>query len=161
MTATEKIESKPWQVRPLRAGDVEPVFELERRTEDAAHWSEEEYLRMVEPPAARGVQRIACVAVVQGGVVGFAAGRVVLNEAEIENVAVELAYRRRGVAASLVRGLLEECRRKKASVVRLEVRESNVAAQALYAAAGFTQEARRERYYRSPEEAALVLMRKL
>jgi ribosomal-protein-alanine N-acetyltransferase len=39
----------------------------------------------------------------------------------------------------------------------LEVRESNTAAVALYGAAGFLPSSRREKYYRNPPEAALVM----
>jgi ribosomal-protein-alanine N-acetyltransferase len=39
----------------------------------------------------------------------------------------------------------------------LEVRESNAAARALYAARGFEPIARRARYYRKPVEDAIVL----
>ena len=39
----------------------------------------------------------------------------------------------------------------------LEVRESNQAARAVYAARGFEQVGRRKRYYRDPIEDALVL----
>ena len=151
---------EPWEVRPMRAGDVEKVFELERRTEGAAHWSEEEYMRILEPAVPRGVLRMGAVALARGHLVGFAAGRHVLGEAEIENVAVEERFRRMGVAAALVESLLAECRRRKATIVRLEVRESNVAAQALYRRAGFAEAGRRDGYYGAPDEAALLFCRK-
>jgi ribosomal-protein-alanine N-acetyltransferase len=152
---------RTWDIRSLRAGDVEAVFDLERSTEGAAHWQAEEYLRMVEPQPARGVQRIATVAVVRGRVIGFIAGRLVLGDGEIENVAIAMEHRRKGVGESLVKSLLDECRRRKATVVRLEVRESNEAAQRLYRAAGFVQVGRRDAYYTHPDEAALVLQCKL
>ena len=41
----------------------------------------------------------------------------------------------------------------------LEVRESNVAARALYASRGFSAVGRRRGYYRHPVEDALVLRR--
>jgi len=154
------MTERGWEVRPLRAGDVEAVFALERRTEGAAHWNAEEYRRMVEPVAARGVKRIVSVAVGRGTIVGFAAGRILFHEAEIENVAVDAEFRRQGIAAALVASLLDTCRRRGVTLVRLEVRESNVAAQALYESAGFKVEAVRRAYYTQPDESALVLSRK-
>lgn len=150
-----------WEVRPLRAGDVEAVYDLERRTDGAAHWPDKEYLRLVEPSAARGVQRIGVVALAQGKIMGFIAGRLVLGEAEVENIAVASEFRRQGMAAGLVEGFLHDCRRRRCEVVRLEVRESNAAARALYVRAGFKEESRRQRYYREPVEDAVVMSRLL
>jgi ribosomal-protein-alanine N-acetyltransferase len=146
-----------WEIRSLRAGDVDAVYNLERRTDGAAHWPDKEYLRLAEPSAARGVQRIGAVAVDKGRVIGFIAGRLVLDEAEVENIAVEASLRRLGVAAALVDGFLHDCRHRRCSVARLEVRHSNAAARALYAAAGFREEARRAGYYRNPAEDAVIM----
>ena len=44
-----------------------------------------------------------------------------------------------------------------AATVFLEVRESNGAARALYAALGFTELARRKAYYSNPREDAVVM----
>jgi ribosomal-protein-alanine N-acetyltransferase len=151
------VSSAAWEVRSLRPGDVDAIQALERRTAAAAHWPDAEYQRMIEPSAARGVQRIACVAIARVKVIGFIAGRIVLGEAELENIAVEPDVRRRGAAAALVMEFLNECRRRRCSVVRLEVRESNAAARALYLKAGFREESRRKDYYRSPEEDAVVM----
>ena len=146
-----------WEVRSLRPGDVDAVQALERRTDGAAHWPDQEYQRRIEPSAARGVQRIGCVAIARGKVIGFIAGRIVLGEAELENIAVEAEVRRQGAAVALVIRFLDECRRRRCSVVRLEVRESNAAARALYLKAGFREESRRKGYYRGPVEDAVVM----
>jgi ribosomal-protein-alanine N-acetyltransferase len=146
-----------WEIRSLRPGDVDAVQALECRTDGAAHWRDEEYQRMIDPSVARGVQRIACVAIARGSVLGFIAGRVVLGEAELENIAVEPEVRRQGAAVALMMEFLNECRRRRCSVVRLEVRESNGAARALYGKAGFREESRRKGYYRGPEEDAVVM----
>jgi ribosomal-protein-alanine N-acetyltransferase len=120
---------------------------------------------MVEPSVARPrsghVQRLACVAMARGKLIGFAAGRVVVGEGEIENIAVAADYRRQGVAAALVAALLASCRRAGATVVRLEVRASNAAAHALYQTAGFQVENSRKLYYQSPTEDALVMVKHL
>lgn len=150
-----------YEIGPLRAGDVEAVFQLERETCSAAHWPEEEYLQLVEPQAQRAVQRIACVAVQRGRVIGFIAGRLVLREAEIENIAVAPGFRRQGIAAALVESFLDISARRGTTVVRLEVRESNLAARRLYEACGFKADATRAAYYRNPEEGALLMSRRI
>lgn len=97
------------------------------------------------------------VAESDGGVVGYAIGRVAADEAEILNVAVHPKWRRRGVARALVRALLDALAAAGAREVYLEVRESNAAARQLYAAYGFGEVGRRTRYYRRPVEDAVIL----
>ena len=52
---------------------------------------------------------------------------------------------------------LEAARARGVEAVYLEVRESNAAAQRMYAHRGFSRVGRRRRYYRRPEEDALIL----
>lgn len=92
-------------------------------------------------------------------VLGFAVLLVAADEAEIANVAVATPERRRGIGAALVDHLLEVASTRGAQAVHLEVRESNVAARALYAARQFREVARRRRYYRMPDEDAVVMRR--
>jgi len=76
---------------------------------------------------------------------------------QIENVVVDPGWRRRGVGALLLRELLSRARQQGAASLLLEVRESNIAARELYKKMHFSEESRRPRYYRDPEEDALLL----
>ena len=78
---------------------------------------------------------------------GFLLGRVIADEAEILTLAVDPACRRRGIAARLVDAFLTESKQRGAASAFLEVAESNSAARALYASAGFTESGRRRGYY--------------
>lgn len=73
------------------------------------------------------------------------------------NLAVAPAYRRTGIAQSLVHGLLDALADRKVSSLTLEVRASNADAIALYDKLGFSQVGRRPRYYEKPREDALIL----
>lgn len=90
-------------------------------------------------------------------IVGYLIGREVGGSGEILNLAVEPAFRRRGIARALLEAGLAALRRRGAGEVFLEVRVSNAAAQALYRQAGFRPVGQRPGYYRSPREDALVL----
>jgi ribosomal-protein-alanine N-acetyltransferase len=61
------------------------------------------------------------------------------------------------VGRALVRELLAVFAGAGARTAYLEVRESNVAAQRLYAGFGFREVGRRRRYYQRPVEDAVVL----
>lgn len=91
-----------------------------------------------------------------GEVVGYLCLRVVLDEAEILDVAVAHAVRGRGVAAVLVRRAFELCREQGAGLVFLEVRVSNAPALALYRRLDFRETARRRSYYENGEDAILM-----
>ncbi len=94
-----------------------------------------------------------------GQVLGYIGSRIVLDSADITNVAVRPPYRRRGIAARLVHIMLEQMAEKGVTSVLLEVRESNLPARACYAAAGFTVVGRRKNYYDLPKEDALLMGR--
>ena len=91
------------------------------------------------------------------GIVGYVVGRSVLDEAEILNLGVDPPARRQGVARALVRDLLSGFAAARIRSVFLEVRESNLAALALYQSFGFRPVGRRPRYYRRPIEDAVLL----
>ena len=96
-----------------------------------------------------------------GNVLGYIGSRIVLDSADITNVAVRPVYRRRGIARQLVGRMLEQMAEKGVAGVRLEVRESNLPAQNWYAQAGFTVVGRRKNYYELPKEDALLMGRVL
>jgi len=88
---------------------------------------------------------------------GYAIAWFIVGEGEVGNVAVHPDARGRGIGARLLDEALAEAGRRDAGVMFLEVRESNDAARRLYASRGFVQVGRRRRYYRRPDEDALVM----
>lgn len=94
-------------------------------------------------------------------IAGFFAGWIVEDEMHINNVASRPAFRRIGVARSLLEAAMDESRYRGVRLVILEVRASNEAAQALYKKLGFKLVGRRRDYYRGPVEDALVMRKEL
>ena len=90
-------------------------------------------------------------------VAGYVGSQTVLDETDMMNIAVQPECRRRGIAAALIGELVNQLREHGSHVLRLEVRESNVPAIALYESMGFTQLGLRKNYYRNPKENALIL----
>ena len=90
-------------------------------------------------------------------VLGYVGSQTVLDESDMMNLAVDPAFRRRGIARALVCALIEQLRKMGSRCLTLEVRASNESAQALYACLGFVQVGRRKNYYHHPKEDALIL----
>jgi ribosomal-protein-alanine N-acetyltransferase len=93
--------------------------------------------------------------------VGFALCRVASDESELLSIGVAVAYRRRGVAGSLLRASMERARSVGARQMFLEVAVDNVGAQELYLEHGFERVGTRPDYYRrtNGERAAAYTMR--
>ena len=120
-------------------------------------WSREALEEELEDPSAHYV---VCTDGA-GNVLGYIGSRIVLDSADITNVAVRPVYRRRGNARQLVGRMLEQMAEKGVAGVLREVRESNLPAQNCYAQAGFTVVGRRKNYYELPKEDALLMGRVL
>lgn len=141
-------------LRPMRSGDLDRVTSIAAQSATAPHWHREAYEDAVTQNAA--TIRLAQVAELHGEAVGFVIANVIAGEAEIESIAVATEWHRRGVATSLLHRLIADLRVAGVSRIVLEVRESNISAQRLYARAGFEQAGRRRGYYQDPDEDALV-----
>jgi ribosomal-protein-alanine N-acetyltransferase len=90
---------------------------------------------------------------------GYVVALVVADEGEIADLAVAPSARRRGVGGLLLDRVVAESEELGIRALYLEVRESNVAARALYQSHGFAPVGRRRGYYQSPTEDALLLRR--
>jgi ribosomal-protein-alanine N-acetyltransferase len=92
---------------------------------------------------------------------GYVVALVVADEGEIADLAVAPAARRRGIGGALLDRVTAAALQAGVHALYLEVRESNVAALALYRSRGFAPVGRRQAYYRDPVEDALLLRRDL
>lgn len=79
---------------------------------------------------------------------GFAMLRCAADECEILAIAVAADYQRQGIAQQLLDKSLEHALREDVTTIFLEVAEDNLAAIALYEAAGYKERGRRKGYYR-------------
>ncbi|TCL39181.1 ribosomal-protein-alanine N-acetyltransferase [Anaerospora hongkongensis] len=93
-----------------------------------------------------------------GGVIaGYAGMWLIIDEAHVTNIALAAAYRGAGLGEQLVRALMELARERGAVSMTLEVRVSNVKAQALYTKLGFVSRGKRRNYYTDNREDALIM----
>jgi len=149
------------QIRPAVEADIASMVEIERAS-FSDPWT---------PAAMASTLRYdhmrVLVAEERGDVGGDGVGRplgyvvamVAGPEAEIADLAVSPAARRRGIGRALIDRLLAQLAAQGVRTVFLEVRESNGAARALYESRAFRGIGRRRGYYRFPLEDALLLKR--
>jgi [ribosomal protein S18]-alanine N-acetyltransferase len=140
------------RMRPLAERDLDAVVAIEREIYEFP-WS----LGNFRDSLAAGYSCWACHGA--EGLVGYAVMMIGAGEAHILNLSVTSACQRRGYGRQLLEHLMEVARSYGARVLLLEVRPSNAAGRALYAAYGFEQVGIRREYYpaRGGREDALLL----
>jgi ribosomal-protein-alanine N-acetyltransferase len=140
-------------IRPAATADLPAMRALEKHAVTAAHWSAEHYEALFR---ASDPARIALIVQEERTLQGFVIARVLGAEWEIESIAIAGPARRRGLGTRLLGELLDSARAQGAAAVWLEVRESNHAARALYEKWAFLESGRRPKYYKGPEEDAIL-----
>jgi ribosomal-protein-alanine N-acetyltransferase len=155
-------EAQDFYIAPMTEHDLLEVVEIEESC-GLSRWGWDAYyaeltqgkyaLMLVVRPLEQSD------ALAAGKVTGFIAARLVAGELHINNVAVRHGYRRRGLARNLLQAVLAKAAETGAAAAFLEVRASNIPAQALYERCGFRTTGRRSNYYSGPTEDALVMSR--
>jgi ribosomal-protein-alanine N-acetyltransferase len=93
--------------------------------------------------------------------IGLFSGEVVVDELQIDNLAVSERWRRKGIGQTLLNFALTAAAGLGALVATLEVRSTNSPARAFYEKEGFTVAGLRKGYYIDPPDDALLLSRKI
>ena len=151
-SAAQAAGERVVEIVPMRRSHLKAVIAIERRIFPSP-WSLGLYLSEITQPATRAYY-VACVG---PEVVGYAGMMVVVGEAHVTNIGVAPEWQRHGVARRLMLQLAREARQRSAQHLTLEVRVSNVGAQALYYEFGFAPAGVRKNYYSEVHEDALVM----
>ncbi len=139
----------------MNVGHVPQIAALEKRC-FTDPWSEASVASELENPLS-----LWLVEEREGVVAGYIGSQSVPPEADVMNVAVAPEFRRQGIASALLSALAARLAVQGIRSLTLEVRVSNAAARALYAAFGFAEIGRRKNYYLEPKEDALILRKEL
>ena len=162
-------------LREMATGDLETIARLESELFGAEAWSRD--LLAAELKASRGPRADRRYVVVESdaadhaadrdGGVGLDGPRLLgyaglyhaggLSSADLLTIATVPSARGRGIASLMLSELISTARGMNCPDVLLEVRQSNEAAQRLYARHGFVPIGRRRRYYQAPPEDAVVM----
>ena len=141
-----------FRIVPMTAVHLPQVAALEKVCFPADPWSETLFRDALESPHTN----LLLAEGEDGTVLGYAVLSAVLDEGNLDNIAVAPQCRRQGVADALL-SALTEIGRTRLSVLLLEVRASNFPAIALYEKHGFAPVGRRKNYYKAPREDALLM----
>lgn len=140
----------------LTTADLEPLTALEARVQPLP-WSEDQLLLELVHDDARVLGLLD-----DGALQGYVAVRRMVDEAWVLNLAVDAAWRRRGLGGRLLDAARASATAWGSASLWLEVRESNAPARALYQRFGMTERGRRAGYYSpippSTTREAAVLM---
>jgi ribosomal-protein-alanine N-acetyltransferase len=90
-------------------------------------------------------------------VVAMIVSWVIVDELHIATLATQIEHRRKGIGSQLLVEALRDARALGAKRGFLEVRESNIAAKAMYLKYGFQATGLRPKYYRDNGEDAILM----
>lgn len=94
-------------------------------------------------------------------IVGYVVPWFVADELQIANLTVKESFRQKGIGRTLLAHVLAMAEQRRCRIAYLEVRDSNVAARALYASMGFVVEGVRPKYYGRGQEDAVLMKKEL
>ncbi len=140
------------RIIPMTAEHLPAVAALEKICFPADPWSEELFREALENPSVA----VLLAQRADGAILGYAVLSTVLDEGNLDNIAVAPDARRQGVGEALLR-TLTGFGREHLSCLMLEVRASNTPAIALYEKHGFQAVGRRKNYYDAPKEDAVLM----
>jgi ribosomal-protein-alanine N-acetyltransferase len=150
---------QPARTRKAVRADLLAVFRIEKAS-FAQPWPYRAFERFL------GIPTFLVADIDAGGKAGEVAGYVVADSehqrgqplGHVKDIAVAPTHRGRGIGATLLERAIDAMRRQQVRRVKLEVRESNDRALALYRQYGFIHRSTARRYYADGEDA-LVLVR--
>ena len=114
-------------------------------------WGEAEFARLLDLPTS-----LALAATSKDAPAGFVLLQIAGDAAEVLTLAVRPGNRREGVGRALLGVGMERAREGGAASLILDVSEANAPARALYEHLGFTEIARRKRYYADGADALVL-----
>lgn len=89
--------------------------------------------------------------------IGYANISTVLDEAELNRIAVKPSYRRKGAARFMILQIVNYIKQTGHSKLMLEVRSQNIGAVSLYKSCGFIFDGVRKNYYQNPHDDAILM----
>ena len=142
------------RVRIAKSSDLDDIYELDMQT-FAMPWSKE----ALSYDILENDNAFVIVAEYEGEFAGYADIWTVLDEADLNSIAVRVDFRRKGIGDAIMLAMTEMLSANGVETINLEVRVSNMPAIKLYKKYGFNECGVRPGYYLDNGEDALIMKR--
>jgi len=156
MSAPALVPPRPYRLRPMRLGDLGAVMAIEKRSFPTP-WPAEGYRRELTANERAHYYVLTRETAGKWPLIGFAGHWLVADEAHVSIIAVDPAWRGRGLGELLLLNLLLVALEQGATLATLEVRCHNQVALALYDKYRFEVVGRRPGYYKDTGEDAILM----
>lgn len=143
-------------IRNMQECDVDDIFAIEQAC-FSKPWTRQALLEVVTDEKAF---YLVAVDSQMKKAVGYVGAYLILDEADINQVAIASSYRRKGIASALLQDFMQKLSAKEIRAITLEVRASNRAAISLYEKMGFQTEGIRKNFYEAPIEDACIMWKR-
>ena len=140
------------RVRIAKSSDLDDIYELDMQT-FAMPWSKE----ALSYDILENDNAFVIVAEYEGEFAGYADIWTVLDEADLNSIAVRVDFRRKGIGDAIMLAMTEMLSANGVATINLEVRVSNMPAIKLYKKYGFNECGVRPGYYLDNGEDALIM----
>ena len=142
------------RVRIAKSSDLDDIYDLDVQT-FAMPWSKE----ALSYDILENDNAYVIVAEYEGEFAGYADIWTVLDEADLNSIAVRVDFRRKGIGDAIMLAMTEMLSANGVATINLEVRVSNMPAIKLYKKYGFNECGVRPGYYLDNGEDALIMKR--
>ena len=142
------------RVRIAKSSDLDDIYDLDVQT-FAMPWSKE----ALSYDILENDNAFVIVAEYEGEFAGYADIWTVLDEADLNSIAVRVDFRRKGIGDAIMLAMTEMLSANGVATINLEVRVSNMPAIKLYKKYGFNECGVRPGYYLDNGEDALIMKR--
>lgn len=141
-------------IRRAELSDAAALAETDRRIFSDA-WSEKSFSGSIGSYS----EEVLAAYDTSGKILGYAVVSYILDEANINRLAVVPEYRGNGLGTEILLAI-EAVLPDEVSIYNLEVREGNKYAVEMYKRSGYDVSGRRKRFYRDPDEDALLMTKR-
>ena len=142
------------RVRIAKSSDLDDIYELDVQT-FAMPWSKE----ALSYDILENDNAFVIVAEYEGEFAGYADIWTVLDEADLNSIAVRVDFRRKGIGDAIMLAMTEMLSANGVATINLEMRVSHMPAIKLYKKYGFNECGVRPGYYLDNGEDALIMKR--